>query len=236
METYLLVHGAWLGGWCWRRVVPFLRGAGHEVFTPTLTGLGERVHLANPRIDLDTHTQDVLAVLQYEDLHDVILVGQSYGGVVITAVAEHASERLAQLVYLGAAIPRDNQAVADLPRTAAMIAEFQRRGSGSGEDWQLPPLSLEHLGVTAEEDVRWVGSRLVAQPIKTFQQRVRLTSPAAAALPRAYIHCTSPALVHFEPFVERAKAEGWRYRELPTPHSPNVTAPELLANVLLELA
>ena len=97
-------------------------------------------------------------------------------------------------------------------------------------------MSLDHLGVTAEDDRRWVGSRLVAQPIKTFQQRVRLANPAAAALPRAYIHCTSPALVHFMPFVERAKAEGWRYRELPTAHSPNVTAPELLANVLLELA
>ena len=86
------------------------------------------------------------------------------------------------------------------------------------------------------KDRRWVGSRLAAQPIKTFQQRVRLTNPAAAALPRAYIHCTNPALVHFMPFVERAKAEGWRYRELPTARSPNVTAPELLADVLLELA
>ena len=111
MATYVLVHGAWHGGWCWQRVTPLLRAAGHEVLTPTLTGLGERSHLANSAIDLNTHIQDVVNVLEYEDLRKVILVGHSYGGMVITGVSERVPERLTHLVYLDAFVPRDGQSL-----------------------------------------------------------------------------------------------------------------------------
>src|SRR5689334_15631432 len=128
MANYLLVHGAWHGGWCWRRVVPLLRAAGHEVFTPTLTGLGERVHLLTRDVGLDTHAQDVIGVLEYEDLRDVVLVGHSYGGMVITAVAERAAERLAHLVYLDAFVPRDGQSQMDLLGPSSSRCFKSRRG------------------------------------------------------------------------------------------------------------
>src|SRR5687768_18076653 len=114
MATFVLVHGAFVGGWCWRWVAPYLRGAGHDVYCPTLTGSGERVHLASPRVDLATHVEDVVNVLHYEDLRGVVLVGHSYGGMVITGAAERVSERLARLVYLDAFVPQDGQALADL--------------------------------------------------------------------------------------------------------------------------
>src|SRR5690242_2869175 len=107
MATYVLVPGAWLGGWCWQRVTPLLRAAGHEVYTPTLTGLGERVHLGSPETDLDTHIQDIVNVLVYEDLRDVVLLGHSYSGMVVTGVADRVPDRLSQLVYLDAIVPND---------------------------------------------------------------------------------------------------------------------------------
>src|SRR4029450_13175141 len=138
MTTYLLVHGGWVGGWIWNRVAPILRKAGHDVFTPTLTGLGERAHLANPDIDLATHIQDVVSVLEFEDLKRVVLVGHSYGGMVITGVAERTAERLNHLVYLDAFVPRDGQSVADLvsPELAASFEEGVRL---SGDGWRIPP-------------------------------------------------------------------------------------------------
>src|SRR5713101_4428932 len=111
MATFVLVQGGWVGGWYWKRVTPLLSAAGHEVFAPTLTGLGERAHLAAPDIGLETHIQDVLGVLTYEDLSNVVLVGHSYGGMVITGVAERAPERLAHLVYFDAFVPTDGQAL-----------------------------------------------------------------------------------------------------------------------------
>jgi pimeloyl-ACP methyl ester carboxylesterase len=113
MATFVLVHGSMHGGWCWQRVAPLLRAAGHEVFTPTLTGLGERVHLAHPDIDLDTHIQDVLGVLEDEDLHDVVLVGHSYATLVIIGVADRLPERIAHLVYLDGPIAGEGQALLD---------------------------------------------------------------------------------------------------------------------------
>src|SRR5262245_52546214 len=113
MTTFVLVHGSMHGGWCWRRAVPLLRDAGHEVYTPTLTGLGERAHLAHPGIDLDTHIRDVLGVLEYEGLRGVVLVGHSYGAPVVTGVADRDPERVAQIVSLDGAVPDDGQAVLD---------------------------------------------------------------------------------------------------------------------------
>jgi len=198
------------------------------VCTPTLTGLGERAHLLSPQVTLETHVQDVMGVLDYEDCRDVVLVGHSYGGMVITAVADRAAERMAHLVYLDAFVPQDGQAVVDLvgPTFAAMLEEQAR---AAGEGWRVPaPLPVpERWGVTTEADVRWMRSRIGAHPLNAFQQPVRLTNPVAAAVPRTFIYCTDkPAGDMFAPFAARLRmAPHWRYGELATGHDAMVTAP-----------
>jgi pimeloyl-ACP methyl ester carboxylesterase len=182
MATFLLIHGAWFGGWIWKRVTPLLRAAGHESLKPTLTGLGERAHLARPEVSLYTHVQDVRGVLAYEDVRGVVLVGWSYAGMVITAVAEQAADRLARLVYLDASVPEDGQAALDLLDPATRAAREERVRT-EGQGWQMLPPPVEQFGITAEADARWVRPKLVAQPFKTCQEPVRLTN-AAARLPR----------------------------------------------------
>ena len=234
MTIYVLVHGAWHGGWCWQRVTPLLRAADHAVFTPTLTGLGERSHLASPEIDLNTHIQDVVNVLEYEDLSKVVLVGHSYGGMVITGVTERAAERLAHVVYLDAFIPQDGQALVDLVNQSFQEGMRQQAQAAGG---RLPPFPVEQYGVFADADVRWVGPKLVPHPFKTLTTPVRLMNAAAAALPRTYIYCNDPAMGFFEAFAERTRAgKGWRYRELATGHDAMVTMPRQLADLLLEIA
>jgi pimeloyl-ACP methyl ester carboxylesterase len=233
MATFVLVHGAWHGGWCWQRAAPLLRAAGHEVVTPTLTGLGERSHLAYPTIDLSTHVQDLIATLEYDDLRDVILVGHSYGAVVITATAEQAADRIAQLVLLDGPIADDGQAVRDLLGPGAW-ADFQARAAREGDGWRIPPNSPAALGITDEVDAHWVAARLTPQPIKTFEQPVHLASAAARALARAYIFCAPPRPGSIlNQFAARARAAGWRYHELTTGHDAMVTQPRELAAALL---
>lgn len=235
MVTYLLVHGAWHGGWCWRRVAPLLRGAGREVFALTLTGLGERAHLAHPGVDLELHIRDVLGVLEYEDLEQVVLVGHSYAGMVIRGVAERAAGRLAHLVYLDAFIPRDGQSLSDLLPPEGW-ERMRAAAQAEGDGWRIPPFPVQAFGVTADADVQWVGPKLVAQPAGTFRQPVRLAGGAAETLPRTFIYCSKPAMGTFDQFLETVRSGGWRYRELATGHDAMVTEPEQLADLLLEVA
>ena len=236
MSTYLLVHGGWHGGWYWGRVTPLLREAGHEVFTPTLTGLGERAHLLSPEIDLDTHIRDVLGVIKYEDLHDLILVGHSYAGMIITAVAEQSVERLKHVVYLDAFIPENGESLIDLIGED-FAATFRELVEAEGDGWRLPPLPLEVLGITDERDKDWMRPKLVDQPFKTFSQPVRLEDETAASrIPRTFIYCNDPAIGPYDRFAEMARREGWRYREIATGHFPMVTEPRRTAELLLELA
>jgi pimeloyl-ACP methyl ester carboxylesterase len=164
MARFVLVHGAWHGGWCWKKVTPLLRAAGHAVYTPTLMGLGERVHLLSPDIDLATHITDIVNVIEYEDLHEVILVGHSDAAMVITGVAQCVPGRLAHLVYLDALFPmEEDRSWAALVRrhqpAIAAMADAQIRESG--ERWLLPPPSGEMLfGITDPTDWEWVRSRL----------------------------------------------------------------------------
>jgi pimeloyl-ACP methyl ester carboxylesterase len=230
MATFLVCHGAWSAGWAWKKMRPLLRAKGHELFTPTYTGLGERSHLARRDIDLETHIADVLGVLKYEDLRDVILVGHSYGGMVATGVADRASERIAHLVYVDAFAPRDGQSLLDLQ------AEENRRNvreaaNREGEGWRVPPSPIP--SDTAEADLPWLLERRAMQPLQTFEQKIRLTG-AVDKLPRTYIYCTisRPGDV-FRQFRERARTEpGWTCIDLNASHSPNVTAPEALAGIL----
>ena len=131
MATYVLVHGAWHGGWCWNRVAPLLRDKGHDVYTPTLTGLGERVHLATPEVDLSTHVTDVVNVIEFEDLRNVVLMGHSYGGQVITGVAGAIPERIGQLVYLDASLPNDGESLSQLARASATAGSLRYRNRPS---------------------------------------------------------------------------------------------------------
>lgn len=230
MATFLVAHGAWSAGWAWKKMRPLLRARGHELFTPTHTGLGERSHLAHPGIDLDAHIADILAAMRFEDLHDVILVGHSYGGMVATGVADRASDRISKLVYLDAFVPRDGQAVFDLigdtgPERAREAARVH------GEGWRVPanPMPAD----TPEADVAWAGPRRMMQPIKTFEQPLRLTG-AVDRLPRTYIYCTRPGPGDaFRQFADRARAEpGWKYHELDASHNPHITMAETLADLL----
>jgi pimeloyl-ACP methyl ester carboxylesterase len=237
MATFVLVHGSLHGGWCWRRVVPRLRAAGHEVFTPTLTGLGERVHLAHPGIDLDTHIRDVLGVLEYEDLDRVVLVGHSYGSMVITGVADRVPERITHLVYLDGAVARHGQAVLDLFPSDVQAA-WREEVAAESDGWRLLPADPSAFGVTDPEDAAWVRARLVPQPFKTFTKPLRLANPAGFAGPKTFIACVeAPAASWRDAMIERVRAEGgWHYRELATGHDVMITAPRQLTELLLEIA
>ena len=237
MATFVLVHGGWQGGWSWQRVVPHLRAGGHEVYTPTLTGLGERAHLLGSVEGLDTHVLDVLGVIEYEEIEDAVLVGHSYGGVVATAVAEVVAQKLSHLVYLDAWVPKDGQRMFDLmPQERA--EGYREATRVSGEGIGIPPQPIGAFAIANEEDARWFASKLVLQPLRTFEGSVRLSSEAAGRLPRTYVSCTvNPVLAPvFRPFAQRARTEGgWGYRELPTGHVPMVTMPEELSELLVEV-
>ena len=234
MATFVIAHGAWSAGWAWKKMRPLMRARGHELFTPTYTGIGERTHLAKPDVSLSTHVADVLGVLEYEDLSGIVLVGHSYGGMVATVVADRASGRIAHLVYLDAFVPRDGQAIFDLvgPETARAMREGAK---GKGEGWRVPPNPLPPD--TAEADAAWALPRRVMQPIATFEEAARLTG-AVERLPRTYIYSrkSGPGDL-FAPFAKRAQSGlGWNYRELDASHNPHITMPEVLTQMFDEIA
>jgi pimeloyl-ACP methyl ester carboxylesterase len=243
-RVFVLVHPAWHGAWCWKKVVPFLQKHGHNVFTPTLTGLGERSHLAHAEIGLDVHVSDLVNVLKYEDLRDVVLVGHSSAGAVITGVADRAPAHIAHVVYVDAFVPENGQSVLDLvapERRQLMEALVKTEGNG----WLLPrfaPPPWETIvrdmwGVTDDGDVRWMLERLDPTPFGHFKDPVRRTNPAAENLACTYIRCRRFQSARFDQHAEVARRTArWRYRELPTSHHPAITAPDKLADLLLELA
>jgi pimeloyl-ACP methyl ester carboxylesterase len=228
MTTYVLVHGAWHGGWCWSRVRRELEAAGGEVYTPTLTGLGERAHLASREIGLETHVADVLAVLETEDLSGVVLAGHSYAGMVVTAVADRAAARISRLVYLDAVVPRDGQCLYDTA-SPQVKAYFEEQAKTGGEGWLVPPAGAKFLGLQREEDLRWVMPRLRPHPVRTFREAVRLASDPPP-VPRRYINCVGD-----KPSGQprSLQAEGIAdYHELRTGHDAMVTAAGEVAALL----
>ena len=237
MTTIVLIHGGWHGGWCWKKLVPLLRLRGHDVHAPTLTGLGERAHLLSPAISLSTHVQDIVALLTYEDLQEVMLVGHSYGGMVMTGVAEAVPHRLTQLVYLDAFVPQDGQALADLA-DPAFYAGLEARAKAEGEGWRVPPPPLARWGITEESDLNWMRDRVGPHPLKTFKEPVHLHDQVAATLPRTFIYCTDkPTGDSLAPLAKRLREKaGWRYRELPAGHDVMVTAPKDVAAMLDEIS
>jgi pimeloyl-ACP methyl ester carboxylesterase len=231
----VIVHGAWGGAWSWNKlVVPMLRAAGQTVYPVTLTGLGERSHLASPDVSLDTHIQDVVNVLFYEDLTDVILVGHSYGGNVITGVADRVPERIQQLVYLDAATPADGESSGDsFPGRRQQIEEQARQ---SGDGWKIEPGPVP--ADQPPDITTWARPRRSPMPIKTLTTPLQLTR-GETTLPRAFVYCTlgkepgSPQAAR----AERVKNDPrWRFLELNTGHNLHYSAPRETVDILLELA
>lgn len=233
--TFVLVHGGWCGGWWMSKLARELRSRGAEVFAPTLTGLGDREHLATPEVGLGTHIQDVLAVLHYEDLRDVVLVGHSYGGAVVTGVADRARDRIQRLVYFDAFILRDGQCLADVcpPEMMQMLTDLASR---EGEGWRTPaPFAMEDFGVTDPELIAWNERGNVMHPMKTMTESVAL-QPEPLPFPVSYIYCKEAAMGLFDRFVPLSKAEGWDYHEAPLTHAGPAVAPEESADLLMKVA
>jgi pimeloyl-ACP methyl ester carboxylesterase len=234
MTTFVLLHGAWHGGWCWRFVALALRYAGHDVYTPTLTGLGEREHLARPEIDLKLHVQDVVALLEMEDLQEIVLLAHSYGGMVVTGVADRCAARISRLVYLDAFVPENGKCALDyiVPERAAA---FRKEGEQSG--WiSPPPLSL--WGITQPEHIAFAKPRETKQPFQAFNQPIRLENEAALArLPKTYIYCSSPATGTFDKFATKFRTDpSWLFFEISSGHDAMILVPDELTALLIRLA
>ncbi len=238
MATFVISHGAWGGGWEWTPVADGLRERGHRVFTPTLTGLGERAHLGDSRTALSDHMEDLLAVIRYEGLHDVILCGHSYSGMVVTGVADRIPERLSLLAYLDAFVPEHGQALQALLPPEFIDGLLQTARERGDNRAPVPPELLPPEGAIPEETRQRYIRRLCPHPMASFTEPAKL-SGAIGDLPRAYVHCTGdvdPEADILGPFATRAQADGWFYRELNTAHDLQLTDPDGTIAVLDDLA
>jgi pimeloyl-ACP methyl ester carboxylesterase len=247
LTTFVLVAGAWAGGWAWRRVTPTLRAAGHEVHTPTLTGLGERAHLASPQVNLDTHIQDIVSLLEVEDLRHVILVGWSYSGMVVTGVLDRVPERLTHVVYLDAEVPRDGESEFDVAGPEFRDA-MEQSAQSSGDGWSASLGDAEEIAaffgpmLPDADALRSFAAKLAAnrQPIETFRQAVRIRNPASDAVPRTFVRCPLAGEAWasiFDPIMERLRDDPrWHILELSSSHLAPLRDPELVVDTLLDIS
>jgi pimeloyl-ACP methyl ester carboxylesterase len=233
VATYVLVHGAWSGAHGFRRVRPALRAAGHEVFTPSLTGVGERAHLASPQVDLTTHIGDLVNTVLYEDLTDIVLLGFSYGGFVVTGALDHVGDRVRELVFLDAFVPDDGDTVLGL------VGGSPSGPMAVGEQWLVPPPAR---AFDDPEEAAFATARRTPQPVGSFTEPVRLSRPLEAwELGLTYVKATvdessAPARQAFWAAADRARASPrWSYHELATTHMVPNNRPRELAELLLEL-
>lgn len=232
-KNFVLVHGAWHGGWCWEKVAQRLSSAGHRVFMPTQTGLGERRHLISANIDINVFIEDVVNVIEAEELSDVILVGHSFGGLTITGVADRVPKTLRHLVYLDALIVPTGGSVLDFfpPNVAQARIKAAQDFSGGVS---LPAPSPEAFAVTNPADVAWLKRRLTPHPFSTYRSKNPLRNPVGNGVAATYIVCTAPLFPPQETTRQWVRANsGWKILELPTGHDAMVTAPGPLAEMLL---
>ena len=235
-QTYVLVHGAWHGGWCWGKVAERLRAAGNRVFTPTMTGLGDRAHLIAPDVGLATFVEDVISTIEMEDLSDVILVGHSFGSPVIGGVADARANRIRRLVFLDSFLVQSGQSPFDqLPpeMVEARKASAIKAPGLCGETLAMPAPAPSAFGVTDARDAAWVASRLRPHPIKSYEDKLELKRPLGAGLPKTYIACTKPDYRAISATRQWVQAQpDWAYFELTTGHDAMITAPEALTEML----
>jgi pimeloyl-ACP methyl ester carboxylesterase len=232
--TYVLVHGAWHGSWCWKRVRNNLQGAGHQVFTPTLTGLGERSHLNSAAVNLSTHIADVVNLLRWEDLSDVVLCGHSYAGNVITGVADRIPERIRRLVYLDAFVPEDGECLFDLHLPEG-VQQMRLQAEAAGDGWNVPPIPAERFNINFR-DAAWVNAQCTSQSIASFEEHIKLNRAASCAHDATHILATDWDNSPFRSAHERAKAKGWKTRTVPCGHEVMLDLPGELTDLLLEFA
>jgi pimeloyl-ACP methyl ester carboxylesterase len=233
-HTFVLVHGAWHGGWCWRRVSDLLTARGHEVFAPTLTGVGERAHLLSLAIGLDTHIADIVNVFEFEGIRDAVLVGHSYGGMVVTGVAERLPGRIKSIVYLDAFVPADNQSMLDI------VSEERRKQLGEAAaksgGLSVPPIPAAVFNVNAV-DQAWVDSKCTVHPFKTMTDKVRTTGARERTAKKAYVRAADYPSPYFSMIYDKLNADpAWRAYALPCGHDVMVDMPERLTEILEEVA
>jgi pimeloyl-ACP methyl ester carboxylesterase len=234
-STFVLVHGAWHGGWCWSRVADLLRSEGHLVYTPTLTGLGERSHLLHDGITVQTFVDDIVNVLTFEALNDVILVGHSFGGVVITGVADRVPERLQRLVYLDGFLLDSGVSTFDTLPTevvAKIRVKAQPPGNGAGSA-AIPPPEPRHLGLIDANDVDFVRGRLTPQPLGSYESALQLKGPVGNGLPCTYLHCISPSYAPVQDSRTWVKQQdNWQWGEVAAGHDAMISHPEEVVEAL----
>ena len=234
---FVLIHGAWHGAWCWRRVLPGLRAAGHVAHAVTLTGVGERAHLLRSDLRLRDHVADVLGLVEAEELDDVVLVGHSYGGLVMTGAADvlrSRGVRLRHLVYVDAVTPHPGESWSSQHAPETVRARLE--AAAQRPDRAMPPPDAAVFGLEGA-DRDWVNRRQTPQPSGVYQDALDFDAARIAALPRTFIDCTAPALATIAVMRERVRREpGWRVVELATGHDPMVSAPEALVAQLLDCA
>jgi pimeloyl-ACP methyl ester carboxylesterase len=235
MIPFVLVHGAWQGNWVWERVADRLRAAGHRVYTPSLTGLGERAHLAKTEIDLETHIADVIGVIEHHELDDIVLCGHSYGGMVVAGAADRLHQRVKSLVFLDAFIPTSGKSLFDLqpPETAQRMRDEART---QGDGWRIKRLSGNYFRVANPEDVARLDRRAVDQPIGTMEQKANITGAWEKIPHLAYIRAAGHR-GPFGQFGDRVRNdERWQYFEVPCGHNVMLDMPEALTGLLLHCA
>ncbi len=234
MSTYVLVHGAWRGSWIWKRVRKALQAHGHEVFTPTLTGVGERSHLLSPQVNLETHIADVMNLIRGEELCDVVLCGHSYGGCVVSSVADRIPEKIGALVYVDAFVPENGQSLHDtLPPEARNEQLDAARKVGEG--WKTPAIPAQAFNVNSR-DRDWVDRQSTSHPLACFQQPVRLTGAMNRIGDITYIIATGWSPSPFPQFYDKAKARGWKTLTLACGHDVMLDQPEELTQELLPIS
>jgi pimeloyl-ACP methyl ester carboxylesterase len=231
-RTFVLVHGAFHGGWCWNQVAEVIRSKGNRVFTPTFTGVGERAHLLSPEIDLNTLISDVAGVIEAEELSDIVLVGHSFGGYVISGVADRMSERIGSMVYLDAPMGSSGASVFDEApsdvRKARMDAALTLNGTRA-----IAPPSSKSFGLSDPAQIAWVDRRMTPMPLKAYDTPLVLKGAPGGDLPKSFIRCTTPALPNIEASAQYARKNGWQYFELATGHDAMVSMPKEVAELLL---
>lgn len=233
--TFVLIHGAWHGGWAWEKVYSQLNGLGAKVYTPTLSGLGEHKNTLNADIDLNTHITDVVNFIEIQDLHNVILVGHSYAGTVIAGVADRIPERLSKLVFLDAMIVENGQSALSVqPKDTQEF--FKAKAQENDHGLSLAALSADLFGVTDPSDIKWVNNRLTPQPFKTFTQPLELKNPFGNHLPLIYIACIQPQMPALKAFSDQTKNnKNWKYYSMNTGHDAMITQPKELSKLLYSL-
>lgn len=232
MTDFVLVHGSWHGAWCWKKILPDLWSAGHRAFAVTLTGTGERAHQLSPGITLRTHIDDASAVIEAEELEHAIVVGHSYGGMVITALADRMPERIARLVYLDAIVPLPGESWSS---THSEQTKAQRRQAIAATGCISPPDPAVY-GLSGE-DAQWVARRQTPQPGGVYDDPLHYDLARVSALPRTFIDCHEPALAAIAVSRERVREQaGWQIQELATGHDAMISASGELLRLLLSIA